>query len=346
MRLRRLPSILAVVIATSSIVHADAAADAKAKAEALFKEGRDLAKDGKWAAACPKFEESQKLDWAPGTQINIAVCHARIGKNAKAYGELVEALSIAEKTKRKDREKICRDELAALEPKIARLTVLTAAPPPGLFVTIDGEALPPAALGAPRVVDPGMHLVKATAAGKIAWEANVALVGGDKKVVDIPELTDATESPSVVSPTPITPAPAEAMASPAAAPAPNATANVKDESLSGGPRTAGWIVGGAGLVALGIGAGFALRASSLDSQKDDLAAQGDAAGANDKAGAARSAQMIGRIAVGVGIVSVGVGLYLLLSPKLVAEPERKSATWSLFPSVGPGFGGVGLGGGW
>src|SRR5439155_11475838 len=140
----------------------------------LFKKGRDLAKDGKWAEACPKFEESLKVDWAAGTQINVAVCHSRIGKNALAYGELVEALSISQKAKREDREKICRDELAALEPKIARVIVNVDAPPSGMLVTIDGESLGANLFGIAKVVEPGVHVIRASAPGRKAWEANAA----------------------------------------------------------------------------------------------------------------------------------------------------------------------------
>ena len=60
-------------------------ADATTAAEETFNKGRELLKQGKYAAACTEFEQSQKLDPQFGTQYNLAGCYDQIGKLATAW---------------------------------------------------------------------------------------------------------------------------------------------------------------------------------------------------------------------------------------------------------------------
>src|SRR5258708_37292521 len=54
-------------------------------ARTLFDEGRKLLADGKYDAACPKLEESQRLDPGMGTLVNLAECWEHIGRTALAW---------------------------------------------------------------------------------------------------------------------------------------------------------------------------------------------------------------------------------------------------------------------
>src|SRR5277367_3532955 len=56
-----------------------------ATAEALFRQARDLAGKGNYAAACPKFAASQRLDPGYGTLYNLGECLALEGKTASAW---------------------------------------------------------------------------------------------------------------------------------------------------------------------------------------------------------------------------------------------------------------------
>ena len=56
-----------------------------AAAEWLFREGRALMKKGDFAPACAKLAESQRLDPAVGTLMNLAECEERIGRTASAW---------------------------------------------------------------------------------------------------------------------------------------------------------------------------------------------------------------------------------------------------------------------
>src|SRR5262249_24412526 len=54
-------------------------------ADRLFKEAEVLARAGRYAEACPKLEESERLDPGIGTQFNLADCYERTGRVAHAY---------------------------------------------------------------------------------------------------------------------------------------------------------------------------------------------------------------------------------------------------------------------
>ena len=51
-------------------------------AESLFREGKRLSGEHKFAEACPKFAESYKLDPGLGTLLNLAICH-EVGGQAR-----------------------------------------------------------------------------------------------------------------------------------------------------------------------------------------------------------------------------------------------------------------------
>src|SRR5689334_17798166 len=111
-----------------------------AAAQALFDQGKALMTAGKTSEACPKFEESYKLDPGSGTLINLAACYERAGRLASAWGTYQEAAAFATRDGNEARSRGARDLAAALAPKLSRLTLEI--PPDsrvsGLVVTRDG----------------------------------------------------------------------------------------------------------------------------------------------------------------------------------------------------------------
>jgi tetratricopeptide (TPR) repeat protein len=89
-----------------------------AAARAMFEEGRKLVKAGKYAEACPKFEESLKLDRGVGTQFNLADCWERLGRTASAWALFLDVAAVTKAAGQADRERAARDRAAALEPKL------------------------------------------------------------------------------------------------------------------------------------------------------------------------------------------------------------------------------------
>jgi hypothetical protein len=165
-----------------------------AVAEGLYRQARDLMAAGNYGEACPKFAESQRLDPATGTLLNLAACHEKQGKLATAWIEYSDALFAARRDGREDRVDFARQRADELEPKLSRLTLLldAGADHAGLEIELDGAALGRAVVGAPMPIDPGQHTLRASAPGKKPWQQIIEIAPlADKKVLNIPPLEDA-----------------------------------------------------------------------------------------------------------------------------------------------------------
>src|ERR1700734_2400394 len=192
MRMRRA---LALTALTSSLLAsppavADSAAD-KAAADALFDQGKQLMAAGRYAEACPKLEESQRLDPALGTQLNLADCFEHSGKSASAWGLFNAVARAAENRGDKDRAAEAARRAALLAPTLQKLAIVV--PPatriPGLEVRKDGALVGEGQYGSSLPADPGAHTVEASAPGHKAWSTVVRVeTTGGSASVEIPPL--------------------------------------------------------------------------------------------------------------------------------------------------------------
>lgn len=184
--------VLTVVLMAASVGRTARAADPQAQqlAQALFDEGRRLMDAKRYADACPKLAESQRLDPGGGTLLNLAICHEKQGKLATAHVDFNEALALALKDGRKDRAKIARERIAAIEPAMPRLSIVVPAASDlaGLEVKLDGMVLRRAAWGLATPVDPGEHLIEANAPGHMSWSASIAIEPSLRRTIDVPAL--------------------------------------------------------------------------------------------------------------------------------------------------------------
>jgi len=113
-------ALAAVVALAPSAVWGQSAGD-KAAAQVLFERGKQLASEGDHASACPKFEESQRLDPGVGPMFNLADCYERTGRTASAWSLFLEVAAMMRAEP--DRERIPRQRAANLEPKLSRLSI-------------------------------------------------------------------------------------------------------------------------------------------------------------------------------------------------------------------------------
>jgi hypothetical protein len=317
------------VTVCSSPALAQQSAEKAALAQALFDEGRRLMDVGQPAAACPKFATSQKLDPGMGTKFRLAECFEKIGKTASAWALFLEIGDEARGAKRPEREEIARKRAADLAPKLARMTVLVASDSgslAGLEIRRDGTVLDRAIWGVAAPVDPGEHVLTATAPGKLAWESKSVVAQPSKMVeVTIPRLEDQPKAPvatasSLESPT---------MESRSLVPA----------VVLGGIAVAAAGVGGA---MLGLSGG---KASDANDQATNLKGAHCVAppGTNTNAACATlvdTASSAGNLHnagvglfIGAGVAGLAAVTYLLLPSKAVKKPSSKGVRAT--PMVGP-----------
>jgi hypothetical protein len=201
-----------LAFATPCVLHAQSATEI-ALAETLYRQARELAAAGKFAEACPKFAESYRLDPGTGTLLNLASCHESLGKIATAWLEYNEALVQSRRDRMQRRIDYAEEHIAALEPKLSRLTITLAseADRPGLELRIDGVLVGVEALGAATPLDPGTHTIAVRATDKKPWSGSVEIGGvADQQTLVIPALEAAPvapppEPPNVVAPVPLNP---------------------------------------------------------------------------------------------------------------------------------------------
>jgi tetratricopeptide (TPR) repeat protein len=328
-----------------------------AAAESLFREGRTKMDAKDYAHACPKLEASFRLDPATGTLLALALCYESSGRTASAWAAYADAAARAKQEGRADREKAARARAAALEPKLARLSVAlspAAEQTPGIAVQRDGVSIDAAALGSSIPVDPGDHVIVASAPGKRPWRTTVTVAGETRNVV-VPPLDDAAPAEAAKVPPTAQATPAIAASSPSAAAPESAQAPSASSSSSSSSRTVGFVVGGVGLAGIATGAVLLVRAGGLSSQSVDEQAKAianpadtqSAAAAKADHDAAKTSQLVGFVAGGVGIAALGVGIVLIAtsghdasSPRAASSPR---SAW-IQPDIAPGHAGIRFGG--
>src|SRR3954466_6152226 len=151
--------------------HAAFAQD-KAAAEALFDQGVRLMKQNSFADACPKLEESERVDPAVGTLLYLGECYERVGKTASAWATFREAASLASTSNQADRARVASGRAQELEPKLSRLSVELApdvASIPGVVVRRGSQRIEPSLYGTPLPVDPGDYRIEVSAPGYETW---------------------------------------------------------------------------------------------------------------------------------------------------------------------------------
>jgi len=326
MRAPRLVVVTAVLATAAAAAPAAAQpADAKAAAEQLFAEGRDLAKKGNHAAACPKFEASLRLDPALGTRLNLADCYERTGKLASAWGLYREAVDAARRANDPVRRDFAARRAAAVEPRLPRLIIRVpaGAEVSGLVVTRDGAPVDRVLFDTAVYVDPGSHGVAATAPGHESFETEVTATEGDVSTVDIPPLppspSDAPGAEPVTGTDGLGSAPAHA-------------------APSGGSSRATWglVSGGAGAVSLAAGLGFGWSAKKTwDRAFDSGACKRETLECSphgqELTDSARLRANVANALVGAGVVLVGVGAVLYLT----APDDHPAERMALVPVAGP-----------
>lgn len=294
-----------IALLSASPAFAEPTAAQRATAEAMFQQATQLMDERRFAEACEKYAASQELDPALGTQLYLADCYDRAGRTASAWALFREVEQRARRAGQPDRERIAQERAVALEGQLSRLELRVPASREvaGLELFSAGVPVPKASWNAPLPVDPGPIRIEARAPGRRPWSVQVTVAPGPaRQTVELPQLA---------------PAPAE---KPAVAVTPG-----QSEQPSSTQGTAGWILGGAGVVALAVGGFFGYRAYARDkSSKSEC--RTDTPNACTQEGAAlreeaREAARLSTIVTAGGAVLLAGGVTLIIAAPSRA-PER------------------------
>jgi hypothetical protein len=203
-----------------------------ATADALFRAGREAADRGDSGNACPRFEESYRLDPAVGTLLNLAECEVALGRLADAwehYRRVADALDPTD-----ERTPLVTARLSSLTPRLPKLLLsVRRGSPPSTEVFRDGVRMTRASFELPLPVNPGSHELVVSAAGHVPRRYALVLGEGETTRVTVGP-GDVERRAQVVAPK---------------------VGHSPDRTTHGGRRTAAFVamgVAGASLVATGL----------------------------------------------------------------------------------------------
>ena len=275
-----------------------------AQARELLNQGLALRNKGDAENALEKFRGAHALIHTPITGIELGRTYALLGKLVEARETFLSIARIQVAPEETARSTVARTEGAKLaeqiRPRIPSLTVrVTGVPIETVAITIDGAAVPPEALAASRLVDPGSHRLTARSTAGGSAETVVDAKEGEARDVEL-KIAFAGGAP----PSP-TPGPPPSVQLPSAT---SASDDKPTQSPSTAQRAVGWslLVGGAVVSA----AAAVLMVVEANKAKD--ANQNRDHNAYDSASTTWTIGLIGGL-VGVAAVAGG-GIVLATSP--------------------------------
>ncbi len=267
--------------------------------ETLFREGRTAMQERDYERACTKFAESQKVEPAPGTALNLGECEEQRGHLIAAH----DAFSVAASSfTSPEKQKYAASRADAVDRRTPRITVRTSAPAPGLVVRIGTATI---AIDTETKHDPGDIVIHAEAPGRKPKDLPATLRESKNLDIDIGVLESIKEGPAAPPPATTT----VTMTSPDKPPKMSLrTVGV----VMAGVGAASMIVGGVtGVMALG-------RASTVEDHCDaDLACDQEGV---DAASSGHTLSLVSTITLALGgaLVAGGAVLYFL-NPKAPAH---------------------------
>jgi hypothetical protein len=340
----RTQAVVAAIFAATSFAPALARAQERdpAAAQALFDQGQALVNAGRYAEACAKLAESQRLDPGIGTEFHLAACHELEGKLASAWAEFLEVASLASASRQDARAKAASRRASLLEPRLPRLKVVVpaASRAPGLEVTRDGVVVGEAQWDLLVPVDPGTRQLEVTAPNRRAFASAVTVAEGATTTFEVPVLVDAPvvavggTAASVVSDAPPSTATLASQSADASAP-PSLPEDEPTSESSSGPSGLVLGLGIGGIVVVGAGSVLGLMAMSQNDKSKDHC-QSDDPNRCDKIGVDQrdDAFLFGNLSTvgfAVGGAAIAAAVVLWIADGGDEKPDGSSARISAGP---------------
>jgi len=275
-------------------------ADINARADDLFRKGREEQDRGNCNKALEHFRESHALKPGRGTLLNMGLCEKKLGQLAKALMHLEELLP--QLTAGDDRRQIVREALAEIKPKVPYLRIiLRADSPAGTVVAYDNAELAPTMIGTDIPVDPGKHEIVVEAPGLPNRKYDIVMEEGKKQTLQVEPGVRGEETSDAKKPV--------------------STANPK--------RTAGFVLGGVGIASLVTGAITGGMAASAfgDAEKACPTHKGCSPQVIETANSGKTLSVVNTVTLAVGVIAVGISIPLILTSKKSEEEPAAAKIW-------------------
>lgn len=287
---------LSIMWATLHATQVGAGGRDPAAADVLFREGRALMKNGDFKAACPKLAESQRLDPAPGTAINLGDCVEKLGKLADALQAYRDAMDLLPAGDR--RIQPVGAQVAALEKRVPRLVVkLASGAPEGTRVTRGDVELGTESLGVALPVNPGEHWVVVEAPERQVARQKIALSEGQVRELLVAPGERLPPTRNHSAPTPRRDVPRAA---------PNAAATI-EPTQSHGSKTTALVLGGIGVAALAFAGVAFFETNQYEQQSQDAHGSGDGETGRAKFNTAETWNTVGIVSLVGGGAALAIG---------------------------------------
>jgi hypothetical protein len=177
------------------VLAARGASAQSADAEALFRDGRKLVKQGKLAEGCAKLEASERLESTTGTLLNLGDCREANGQLASAWAAFSKAMAAAKRGNEHKREVEARRRAEALEPRLGHLAIMVEHRVDGMQVERAGQPVDPELWSTGEPLDAGDYEIKVSAPGHTSWTGTVVVRDGARATIEVPSLAREAAPP-------------------------------------------------------------------------------------------------------------------------------------------------------
>lgn len=274
-------------------------------------------REARGAHGCEGLESALVQQAETNVRVELAECYAQHGRTASAWAQYREAARSARDAGDSALEAAARQKAKALEDQLSYVTVNTWKGQE-VMVTRDGAPIEEAVLGTAIPLDPGSHVITASAPGKRGWSKRIELGShGDHVTVAVPVLPDDVSlSPDLRESVALPPEP------------------VKQATFDSVQRTLGLVAGALGIAGVATGALFGVKAASDWSEAKAQCTAFPYCGEDGArlAKEAKASALISTIGFVTGVAGLSGGALLwFTAPR---SPERTST------SVGVGVGNV------
>jgi hypothetical protein len=297
-------------------------------AESAFLEGVRLMKQGDWPEAAQRFAESERLDPASGTLLNLAYCRTQLGKTASAWLTYRQAIALAERTGKPAHAQLAREQGEKLETALPKLRfALVGEAGRVTRLRLDDEEMAQDSWSLSVPVDPGQHRIVAVFDSGESWETVVLAQPGQQSVVEVKVPQTAAPAAPAVAQAPSAP--------PAVTEPPAPVSSSKSTPEAAAARPSGWALGlglaGAGAV-VGGSALFASARLSYDAARKHCSAENVCESPfYDREQSADSRAKLSFVLAGSGALLLGVAAVLYFRPSHGDKPQAQLSALVLGP---------------